>query len=186
MGYVDATRRDLVTAFLSFLAVAIVFAAAGGRIPPSFLPRALDPVISAIPHVNVVISLVAIGTIVAGWRSARAGRIKMHRNAMVISAGLFALFLILYLYRLTMLGGPTPFDGSESLYRFVYVPLLGIHILLAVVCVPLIMDALALGLTTPINQLPRTRHPAIGRAGAPLWILSFVLGIGVYLLLYWV
>lgn len=179
-------RRDLGTGVLATVAIAVVFAAAGGRIPSHWLPEAPAWVIAAIPHVNAVLSVSAILTIAAGWRTARRGAIDRHRAAMGLAVFLFGGFLVLYLYRLVILGGPTPFDGSMVVYRFVYLPLLAIHILLAVVCIPLVFDALALAITTPRQKLPRTRHPTVGRLAATLWIISFALGLGVYLLLYWV
>ena len=133
-----------------------------------------------------MISLVAIGTIAVGWAAIRQGRVTRHRNAMVLAVGLFAVFLILYLYRLTMLGGPTGFDGSVTVYQYVYLPILTLHIGLAVVCIPLVFDAIALAITVPTEDLSKTRHPRVGRFAASLWIISYSLGITVYLLLYWV
>lgn len=178
-------RRDRLTLACSFIAVSIVFIVAGGLFPAEVLPKAPDQLIDAIPHVNVVISLLAIVAIIAGWRWIREGDIYRHRIAMVTAFILFVTFLTFYLYRLAILGGPAPFDGNEVVYRFVYLPILTMHILLAVICVPLLFDALALALTTSIERLPTTRHPTVGRFAASLWIISFLLGIGVYLILYW-
>lgn len=179
-------RRDAITGMLATVAVLTVLIVAGGYAPAGFLPAASDELIALIPHVNVVISLVAIATITFGWTAIRLGSIAMHRRAMLAATGLFALFLILYLYRLAILGGPTGYDGSVTIYRFVYLPVLTLHIGLAIICIPLLFDAIALGLTVPIRRLPRTRHPRVGRIAAALWILSFSLGIVVYLLLYWI
>lgn len=185
MGIADARPRDAVTGLASALALAVVFAAAGGRIPPRWLPNASDRVITTIPHVNVAISVAAILTILSGWRAIRRGDIRRHKRAMVGATLLFAAFLVLYLYRLVLLGGPADFDGPAHVYRFVYLPVLTVHIVLAVIAVPLVFDALALASTTPVGRLGRTRHPRIGRVAATLWIVAFALGIVVYLLLYW-
>ena len=61
-----------------------------------------------------------------------------------------------------------------------------VHIGLAIICIPLLYDALALALTTPTDTLHETRHPKVGTAAALLWLISFGLGIIVYLLLYWI
>lgn len=176
-------RTGVVSAILSVVALAFVFAAAGQQIPKAVLPEGPEWLLDAIPHVNVVLSAAAIGTISAGVYAIRNGNIDRHRQLMVTSFGLFSAFLVLYLYRVALLG-PHDFGGPETVYQFVYLPTLGIHILLAVICVPLVFHALLLAATRPIHELPQTRHPTIGKAAAVLWLISFALGIVVYIMLY--
>ncbi len=102
---------------------------------------------------------------------------------MLTAAGLFATFLALYLYRLTIVG-TTPFGGPDAVYRFVYLPVLAVHITLAIVCIPLVYYVLLIGLTHPVSAIPATRHRRVGRVAATLWLVSFSLGIVVYLLLF--
>ncbi|WP_265108005.1 DUF420 domain-containing protein [Halosolutus halophilus] len=184
MEYVPRERVRPLAAVLSVVSLAIVFAAAGGRIPSSTVPTAPEWVLELIPHVNVVISAIAIGTITIGWRAIRRGRVDRHRLAMLTSFGLFVVFLTLYLYRLVATGGPQPFPGPESVYQFVYLPVLAIHIFLAIVCIPLLYYALLLAAAYPIDDLRRTSHARVGRIAASLWLISFSLGIVVYLLLH--
>jgi len=172
-----------VSGILSVVALALVFAAALRVIPDWLLPRAPDAVIHAIPHVNAAVSVTAIATIVVGVRAVRRGNIARHRQAMLSTTALFAVFLVAYLYRVA-LEGPTDFAGPGAVEQFVYYPLLGVHILLAVVCVPLVIYTLLLALTHSVAELPDTRHPTVGRVAAALWLVSFVLGTVVYLLLY--
>ncbi|WP_425433316.1 DUF420 domain-containing protein [Haloarcula rubra] len=160
-----------------------MFGAALGTIPKTLLPQAPSWVLNAIPLVNAIISGLAILIIGAGWYWIRAGQIKRHRAAMLSGVMLFATFLILYLYKVA-LQGPTPFAGPEVIRQFVYLPLLSIHILLAIICVPLLYYVLLLAVTRPIHEIPQTRHPRIGRIAASLWLVSFALGLIVYLLLY--
>lgn len=171
------------TAILSVVSLGLVFAAAGRQIPPGLLPHAPDAFVDAIPHVNAAISVAAIATISLGWRAIRRGRIDRHRTLMVTSAGLFAGFLALYLYRV-ILEGPHPFPGPDAAYVYVYLPLLAVHILLAVVCVPLLYYVGLLAYTRSISELRESPHPRVGRVAAALWLVSFSLGIVVYLLLY--
>ena len=171
------------TGVLSAVALALVFAAALRVIPTWLLPRAPEAVIGAIPHVNAVVSLAAIGSIVVGVRAIRRGDVTRHRRAMLATTGLFAVFLVAYLYRVA-LEGPTSFAGPAVVERFLYYPLLGVHILLAVVCVPLVIYTLLLAATHTVRELPETRHPTVGRVAATLWLVSFVLGTAVYALLY--
>lgn len=180
-----SVRREGVTGALAIVSVGTVLATAGGYVSATWLPRAPTSIIAAIPHVNVLLSLSAIAVILYGWNAIRNGQIGTHRRAMLSAMGIFVVFLILYLYRLIILGGPTEFDGDSSIYRFVYLPVLTLHIGLAIVCIPLLYDTLSLGITIPPNKLSRTRHPRVGRIAAILWLLSFGLGITVYALLYW-
>lgn len=172
------------TGLLTAVSLALVFGAALGYIPSAFVPESPEWVLTAIPHINVLLSLGAITTISVGWHWIRNGEVEKHRLAMLASLGLFVGFLTLYLYRLISLGGPEPFPGPETVYQFVYLPLLGVHILLAVVCIPLLYYVLLLALSRPVSELRRTAHARIGRVAASLWLISFTLGVVVYLLLH--
>lgn len=172
-----------VSAVLSTVALGLVFGAVLGWLPVGALPRASDGFLHAIPTINAVLSLTAIGTVSLGWRWARQHDIDRHRTAMLTSAGLFALFLGFYLYRIALVG-TTEFAGPRAVYTYVYLPVLAIHMLLAIACVPLVIYALVLAGVHTRAELPRTNHPKIGRIAAPLWLVSFALGTVVYLLLY--
>lgn len=184
MTVVTRDRVPALTGVLSAVSLALVFAAAGGAIPPSAVPTAPESVLDAIPTINAIVSAVAIATIAIGWRRIRRGDVEGHRRAMLVAVALFAAFLTLYLYRLVVLGGASEFGGPEAVYRFVYLPLLAVHILLAMVCIPLLYYVLLLALTHSIGELGRTRHPTIGRIASILWMTSFALGIVVYVLLH--
>lgn len=172
------------TGVLTAVSLALVFGAALGYIPSRLVPGSSDWVLATIPHINVALSLGAITTISLGWYWIRRGEIAKHRLAMLVSLLLFVGFLTLYLYRLISLGGPEPFPGPEPVYQFVYLPLLGVHILLAVICIPLLYYVLLLALSRPVSELRRTSHAQIGRIAASLWLISFGLGVVVYLLLH--
>ncbi|MEM4782661.1 MAG: DUF420 domain-containing protein [Halalkalicoccus sp.] len=172
------------TGVLTVISLALVFGAALGYIPAALVPESPEWVLATIPHVNVAISLAAIATISLGWHWIRQGDVENHRLAMFASLGLFVGFLVLYLYRLISLGGPEPFPGPETIYQFVYLPLLGVHILLAVICIPLLYYVLLLAISYPVSELGDTRHPTIGAVAASLWLISFALGVLVYVLLH--
>ncbi|WP_416841010.1 DUF420 domain-containing protein [Haloferax sp. DFSO52] len=171
------------TAVLSVVSLALVFGAVLGAIPRGTIPQAPDSVLNAIPHMNAAISTVAIVAILAGVRFIRRGETKNHRRMMLTSFGLFATFLVLYLYKLVVKGTET-FPGPDSVYQFVYLPTLAVHILLAIVCVPVVYYVLLLALTRPIAEVFDTKHARFGRIAASLWLISFVLGDVVYVLLY--
>jgi len=172
-----------VTGVLTVVSLALVFGAVGGVIPTALLPRAPDAVLDAIPTVNAVISLAAIGSIIGGVRAIRRGDVDRHRRLMVGTFALFVLFLVLYLYRVT-LEGPTDFAGPAAVETYVYLPLLAIHILLAIVAIPAVYYTLLLAASHPVSELGRTNHPRAGKLAASLWLISFTLGVVVYAMLY--
>lgn len=172
----------VVTGLLSVVSLALVFGAALRAIPSSVVPT-FDPLITIVPHLNAIISLTALVTISVGWYWIRQGEIKQHRVAMITSVLLFALFLVLYLYRLIH-EGPKEFPGPDTIRSSVYLPLLAIHILLAIVCIPLLYYVLLLALTRPVSEIYESNHRRVARIAAPLWLVSFALGVVVYALLY--
>lgn len=172
-----------VTGVLTVLSLILVFAAALQAIPDGALPAVPRWVLDAIPHLNASISAVAIVTILSGVRAIRRGDVETHRKRMVASFLLFAGFLGLYLYRVALLG-PASFPGPATIETYVYLPILAVHILLAICSIPLVYYALLLALTRPLHELYDTRHARVGRYAATLWVISFVGGILIYLMLY--
>ncbi|MFQ3319389.1 MAG: putative membrane protein [Natronomonas sp.] len=170
------------TALLTAVSLALVFGAALQLLPVDALPNP-EALLSAIPHVNAVISLLAIGTISAGVRYIRRGDVRKHRTLMLTSFGLFALFLALYLYRVALLG-PTEFTGPAVVETYLYYPFLFVHISLAIVCVPFVFYALLIAGTRPVADIYETRHRIAGRIAASLWLISFSMGIAIYAMLY--
>ncbi|MFB6147183.1 MAG: DUF420 domain-containing protein [Halobacteriaceae archaeon] len=171
-----------VAAGLAALTLAAVFGVVLDAVPGGTLPA--DPaVVHAVPHVNAAISVVAVATITRGWRAIRRGEVRAHRRAMLASLGLFVLFLVLYLYKVAV-AGPTEFAGPDAVYRLVYLPLLAIHVTLAIADLPVLYYVAILGLTRSQAAIADSPHPRVGRIAAALWLVSFVLGVAVYLLLY--
>ncbi|MFB6094579.1 MAG: DUF420 domain-containing protein [Halanaeroarchaeum sp.] len=178
------TRREIaLTVVPSFAAIALVLSAVLGVVARSALPRAPAWIVAAIPLVNATASLLAIGTILAGWRRIRAGDVTGHRRLMGVSLVLFGTFLVGYLYRVALVG-PTHFTGTAALRRFVFLPVLAVHVTLAVVAIPLLVFVVVLALERPTAELRASLHPTVGRVAATLWLASFALGLVVYGLLY--
>ena len=167
---------------LSAVSLALVFAAALRVVPAEALPQAPTTIVDAIPHVNAAVSAVALVLIVSGVRAIHQGNVERHQKRMGSAFGLFVVFLVGYLYRVALVG-PTEFPAS-GLIETVYHLILGVHITLAVVCVPLLFYTLLLAWSHPVTEIPQTNHRTVGRIAAPLWAISFALGVVVYLLVY--
>ena len=116
-----------------------------------------EGLLAAIPHVNAVVSLAAIGTITVGVRAIGRGDVRRHRALMTTSFGLFAPFLAPYLYRVTVLS-PAEFTGPAVVQTYVYLPFLFVHVALAVVCVPFVFYALSVASTRLVAEIYGTRH----------------------------
>jgi len=181
--YRRSIRVPVLTGVLTIVSLALVFGAVLGAIPSTVLPNAPATVLEAIPHVNAAVSALAIATIIAGVRAIKRGSVTRHRRLMVTTTGLFATFLVLYLYRVTLVG-PTEFAGPAFVETYVYLPLLAIHILLAIVAIPAVYYTLLLAASYPTAELSETHHPRAGKLAASLWLVSFSLGIVVYAMLY--
>jgi putative membrane protein len=175
-------RVPELTAVLSIVSLAVVFGTAGGLVPSGALPR-VTPLVEVIPHLNAALSAAALVTIAIGIRAVKGGNVARHRTAMVTTTMLFLGFLTLYLYRIA-LEGPSAFPGPETVYQFVYLPTLAIHILLAVFSIPFVYYVLLLAVTRPITAIRESPHPRVGKIAASLWFVSFALGIVIYGLLY--
>jgi putative membrane protein len=176
-------RIPALTTILTLVSLALVVGAVRGYVPTAVLPRAPDVVLDAIPTVNAAISALAIVVILSGLRAIKRGNVDRHRRLMLTGFGLFLAFLVLYLYRVSLVG-PTHFAGPAWAERYLYLPILVVHMGLAIVCLPLLYYVLLLAYSHPVAELPATNHPRVGRIAAVLWLVSFALGIVVYLLLY--
>lgn len=176
-------RIPLLTTILTLVSLALVVSAVRGYVPSDVLPPAPEFVLQAIPTVNAALSAVAIVTILVGVRAIRNRNVERHRRLMLTAFGLFVAFLGLYLYRVSLLG-PAHFAGPAWVETYLYLPILVVHMGLAIVCLPLLYYVLLLAYSYPVSELPDTDHPRVGRVAAVLWLISFTLGTVVYLLLY--
>lgn len=136
-----------------------------------------------LPHAIAFVNALALMLLVVGWWFIRNGYVKLHRIAMPSALGLISLFLVMYLTRI-YLGGIKEFPGPESIYYYVYLPILIIHLTLSIICIQPVLYVALIGFTHRIENIPRTRHRMVGRIAVPLWILSLALGLVVYVMLY--
>lgn len=176
-------RVRVATLVLTLISLALVFGAAGRVVAPELLPHAPQRVVGVIPHVNAGLSVVALGAMAIGYRAIRRRNVGRHRLAMLTALAAFLLFLGLYLYKVA-LEGPRSFPGPETIHLYVYLPVLVVHVGLAIVCLPLLYYVALIALTHPIGEIPHTNHPRVARPALALWATTFLLGIAVYLQLY--
>ena len=177
----------LVTIVLSVIGYAIVIGSFAGFIPVPTLEKAT---VLAFGDAIAVINTIALLSLLAGWRFIKRGAIKKHQGAMMTAFGLIILFLVLYVWK--QAGGFTKelvvaqgqfLAEYATLVTYAYLGLLGIHVLLSILAVPLVLYAVILGLTRSPEELSHTRHPQVGKLAVVVWSISLALGILTYLLL---
>ncbi|MCX2819251.1 DUF420 domain-containing protein [Haladaptatus sp. F3-133] len=182
MSYESTERRAwAVSLVVSAVALGLIGASSRGGIDA--VPRLPSEVIAVIPHVNAVLVATSFFTLLAGYRAVRNGNTTRHARLMATTAVLFFVFLTLYLVRLSN-AGLTPFPGSDAVYTYVYLPFLGVHMVLAAVCIPLVLYSVSVAVTVPTDDIRETAHPRVGRVAVPLWAVSFAFGFVVYLMLH--
>jgi putative membrane protein len=141
----------------------------------------VDP-IAAIPPVNTLIVAVVGALILWGVHRIRRGQVQSHKRSMIAATALFGLFLTLYIVRMVV-HGPTSFAAQNPAApawaaTFYYV-FLGTHMVLAVVTIALIPLVFLRAMRSHW-----TEHRRLARKVAPMWLVSIVMGIAVYFLLF--
>lgn len=176
-----------VTGVVSLIGYAIVIGSFAGVVPVPDLSRETALLFGA---AIAVINTVALASLLAGWWFIKQDAVRNHRRAMLTAFGLILIFLILYVWK--QAGGFTKqFVVSQgqflaeyaTLITYAYWAMLGIHVFLSIVAVPLVVYAVLLGLTHSPAELATTSHPRVGRIAVWVWSISLALGILTYLLL---
>jgi len=126
---------------------------------------------------NATLNAVSAVLLAAGYGAIRSGKRDLHKKLMISAFAVSCVFLASYLvyhYRV----GPLMFRG-QGWIRPVYFALLGSHILLAIVIVPLILVTLRRAWLEKFDK-----HRIIARWTLPLWFYVCVTGVIVYLMVY--
>ena len=137
--------------------------------------------VNLLSHAIALVNTVAICCLVAGWYQIRQGNVERHRRLMIASFTLIMLFLVLYLLK-TGGGGRKEFVGPQLPY-YLYLAMLGIHIVLSALSVPLVLYNITVGLSHSIEEIRQTAHRRVGRVTVAVWTVSLTLGVLAYVLL---
>jgi len=128
-----------------------------------------------------VVNSVTVVCLLSGWYFVRNGEIRKHRATMIAAFLLILLFLVMYLLK-TGGGGRKEFVGPGTA-ALAYFAMLGIHIVLSVLSVPLVLYNVTVGLTHTRAEIRDTAHARVGRVAVVVWSVSLVLGVAAYVLL---
>ncbi|MFB6347360.1 MAG: DUF420 domain-containing protein [bacterium] len=137
--------------------------------------------VNVLSHLIALNNLVATICLILGWYWIRQGDVKKHPWAMSTAFCLIILFLVLYLLK-TGGGGRKEFIGPPVAW-WSYVTMLGVHIILSIISVPVVLYTFILGTTRSIPEIKKSIHAKVGRWAGATWIVSLMLGVVAYVLL---
>jgi putative membrane protein len=117
----------------------------------------------------------AIGALngVCGLVAIRRGNRRMHPRLMVGAFAVGAVFLVLYVLQVSLLGHRR-FPGDDGVRTF-FLAVLATHTVLAVAVVPLVLRALYLGLKARFAE-----HRRLVRITYPVWLYVSATGAIIY------
>ena len=131
--------------------------------------------ITTIPHINAVLNGATVALLWIARGHAKAGDTEAHKKTMITTLVVSVLFLTLYVtYHF---GGGFAKFGGEGLIRWVYFPILIVHVVGAIAIVPLVPMAVYYGLTDR-----RDKHRKTVKWAWPLWFFVAVSGVVVYVM----
>ena len=129
-----------------------------------------------LPALNAVFNGLSAVALVIGFTFIRARRISAHRRSMFAAFIFSTLFLVGYIAHHALHGDVR--YPIHAAFRTPYLWLLGTHIVLATVVLPMILITFFFSLTGRIRQ-----HRKIARWTLPLWLYVGVTGVITYAML---
>ena len=177
----------VITLVLSIVGYVLVGASFAGLVPFPSLGR--EGVI-LFSDLIAVVNSIALLVLLSGWWFIKRGHRRRHMFAMSVAFALIMLFLVLYIWK--QAGGFTKglviaegqfLAGFATTITYAYWAMLAVHVILSIVAVPVVLHAVVLAATQPIDRLGETLHPVVGRIAVAAWGLSLALGILTYWML---
>ncbi|MFB6117673.1 DUF420 domain-containing protein [Halosegnis sp.] len=144
-------------------------------------PTISEATVNLLADAIAVVNTLTVFCLLGGWRAVRRGNVRRHRAFMLSAFLLILVFLVLYLLK-TGGGGRKEFVGPDGAALF-YFGMLGVHILLSILSVPLVLYNVTVGLTHTRDELKQTAHRRVGRVTVVVWSVSLTLGVFAYVLL---
>jgi putative membrane protein len=133
--------------------------------------------ISELPALNATLNAIAAVLLATGYAMIRRRQRAAHRRCMIAAFATSALFLTSYvIYHAN--AGSKLFPGTGSI-RLVYFFILGTHVVLAAVILPMAIVTLARALRGRFAD-----HKRLARWTLPIWTYVSVTGVVIYLMLY--
>ena len=129
-----------------------------------------------LPALNAILNGLSAVSLLVGFTFIKARKIAQHRAAMITAFLFSTLFLVSYILHHALHGDVR--YPAHAAFRTPYLWLLGSHILLAIVALPVVLVTFFFSLTGRIRQ-----HRAIARWTFPLWLYVSVTGVITFVML---
>jgi putative membrane protein len=129
-----------------------------------------------LPALNAIFNGLSAVALLIGFTFIKARKITAHRRAMITAFIFSTLFLVSYILH-HALHGDVRYPANAA-FRTPYLWLLGSHIILATVALPMVLVTFFFSLTGRFRQ-----HRAIARWTFPLWLYVSVTGVITYVML---
>lgn len=133
-----------------------------------------------LPALNASLNALCTVLLLAGFVCIKTDKKKAHVIFMVSALVVSAAFLMSYVsYHYLKAGAVTEFPEEYETARIIYFLILGPHIILAAVNVPLVIMTVV-----PAAQKRFDRHRRLAKWTFPVWLYVSVTGVLVYMMLY--
>jgi putative membrane protein len=129
-----------------------------------------------LPALNAILNGLSAVSLLIGFTFIKARKITQHRAAMITAFAFSTLFLISYILH-HALHGDVRYPATAA-FRTPYLWLLGSHIFLAIVALPMVLVTFFFSLSGRFRQ-----HRAVARWTFPLWLYVSVTGVITYVML---
>jgi putative membrane protein len=129
-----------------------------------------------LPALNAILNGLSAVALLIGYTFIRARRVAAHRASMFSAFAFSTLFLVSYILHHALHGDVR--YPAHAAFRSAYLWLLGTHIILAIVALPLILITFFLSLS---GRIPM--HRKVARWTFPIWLYVSVTGVITYVML---
>jgi len=131
--------------------------------------------LTTIPHINAVLNALTVILLVIARGHAKSGNTDAHKKTMIATLGVSVVFLVLYTsYHF---GGGFAKFGGEGLVRWIYFPILIVHVIGAIAILPLVPMAVFYAFKGQFEK-----HKRIVKWTWPIWFFVAVSGVVVYVM----
>lgn len=138
-------------------------------------PENSEHVLPFLPLLNCIFNGASAACLVAGFLAIKKGNHKTHMRWMIGAFTASTVFLVSYLLH-HHLHGDTRFPADHGMRPF-YLAILASHIVLSIVCLPMILMTFFLSLSGRLAG-----HRRIAKFTFPIWLYVSVTGVVVYAL----
>ena len=139
-------------------------------------PAGTEDTLTFLPLLNCILNASSATCLVMGILAIKQGKPEVHMRWMIAAFACSAIFLVSYILH-HHLHGDTRFPAGHSL-RPIYLFVLASHILLSIVCLPMIFMTFFLAFSGRLQL-----HRRIAKFTFPIWLYVSVTGVLIFLML---